>query len=70
MQTFYIQNSNFYSGGYHHEKKGGKKGEAGKKHEEHGTFKKGKSTKGHHEVSKIDDWKKETKFGDEDGDEG
>jgi len=58
------------AGGYHHEKKKGEKGEKGNKWEEHGSFKKGHSTKGKHEIHKLDESKKEKKFFDEDGDEG
>lgn len=43
---------------------------SGKKWEEHGSFKKGHSTKGKHEIHKLDESKKEKKFFDEDGDEG
>lgn len=57
-------------GGYHHEKKKGEKSEKGNKWEEHGSFKKGHSTKGKHEIHKLDEFKKEKKFFDEDGDEG
>lgn len=42
----------------------------GNKWEEHGSFKKGHSTKGKHEIHKLDESKKEKKFFDEDGDEG
>lgn len=57
-------------GGYHHEHNKGEKGEKGNKWEEHGSFKKGHSTQGKHEVHKLDESKKENKFFDEDGDEG
>lgn len=59
-----------FLGGYHHEHKKGEKGEKGNKWEEHGSFKKGHSTKGKHEIHKLDEFKKEKKFFDEDGDEG
>jgi hypothetical protein len=68
---FEIDDSNFEKkGGYHSEKKKGEKGEKGNKWEEHGSFKKGHSTKGNHEIHKLDEFKKEKKFFDEDGDEG
>ena len=57
-------------GGYHKEHKKGAKGEKGNNWEEHGHFKKGHSTKGAHEIHKLDESKKEKKFFDEDGDEG
>lgn len=56
------------TGGYHSEKKHGSKGEKGHKFEEKGGFKKGHSTKGKHEVHKLDEFEKKKKFFDEDGD--
>lgn len=71
MSTKNSERENFWTlGGYHHEKKKGEKGEKGNKWEEHGSFKKGHSTKGKHEIHKLDEFKKEKKFFDEDGDEG
>lgn len=56
-------------GGYHNKHEKGAKGHKGNKWEEHGHFKKGHSTKGQHEIHKLDESKKEKKFFDEDGDE-
>lgn len=42
----------------------------GNKWEEQGSFKKGHKTAGKHEIHKLDEFKKEKKFFDEDGDEG
>lgn len=55
---------------YFHEAKKGDKGEKGHKYEEKGSFSKGHSTKGHHEIHKLDEFKKDKKFFDEDGEEG
>lgn len=57
-------------GGYHHESDKGEKGEKGHKYEEKGSFSKGHSTKGKHEIHKVDEFKKDKKFYDEDHDEG
>jgi hypothetical protein len=47
----------------------GEKGEKGEKWEEHGSFKKGHSTKGKHEIHKLDEGKKHKKFFEKEGDE-
>uniref|UniRef100_T1GYS9 Uncharacterized protein n=1 Tax=Megaselia scalaris TaxID=36166 RepID=T1GYS9_MEGSC len=50
--------------------KKGEKSEHGYDDEEHGSYKKGHSIKGKHEVHKLDESKKNKKFHDEDHDEG
>lgn len=57
-------------GGYHAKNEEGKKGEKGHAFHEEGTFKKGHSTKGKHVIHKLDESKKDTKFFEEDDDEG
>ncbi|CAK9804941.1 hypothetical protein ANTPLA_LOCUS4262 [Anthophora plagiata] len=52
--------------GYYDEHHEGEKGEKGEGFEENSNYKKGYSTHGHHEVKKLDDFKKYKEFHDED----
>ncbi|KAF6206021.1 hypothetical protein GE061_017246 [Apolygus lucorum] len=57
-------------GGYHHEHHKGEKGHKGHKFDDSGSYKKGHSTKGKHEVHKLDEYHKKNEFYDEHHDGG
>ncbi|KAJ8984456.1 hypothetical protein NQ317_012522, partial [Molorchus minor] len=55
--------------GYYNEQHQVQKGERGFKFEDKGTYAKGHDTKGHHNIHKLNEYKKDTDFFDEDHDE-
>ncbi|XP_971797.2 histidine-rich glycoprotein [Tribolium castaneum] len=74
-QKHYAENQGHKKGynhqdGYYADHHQGQKGRNGYHYEDHGKYAKGHSTKGHHNVHKLDEYKKNTDFFDENNDEG
>ncbi|RZB40238.1 hypothetical protein BDFB_011171 [Asbolus verrucosus] len=55
--------------GYYSQQHGGEKGQKGYHFEDEGRYAKGHSTQGHHNIHKLDEYKKDTEFFNEDNDE-
>lgn len=61
--------SHHHDDGYYSQHEKGEEGKEGHHYEEHGSYAKGHSTKGGHVIHKLDQFKKNTEFYDEDHDE-